>query len=49
MLFNATKRIGQRSAEFGVEDAGLVGTPHFKVGMAGIVIAWGALMLSLWW
>jgi hypothetical protein len=31
------------------EDAGLVGTPYFKIGLAGAVIAWAALMVSLWW
>lgn len=30
-------------------DLGLVGTPYFWTGMAGIVGVWGAVMLMLWW
>ncbi|WP_167772585.1 hypothetical protein [Ramlibacter henchirensis] len=48
-MFDAHDRFVPRSADFGAEDAGLVGTPYFKVGIAGAVIAWAALMLSLWW
>jgi hypothetical protein len=30
------------------EDAGLVGTPYFWVGVAAAVVAWLALMALLW-
>jgi hypothetical protein len=30
------------------EDAGLVGTPYFWVGLGGIVLVWLLVMLALW-